>query len=55
MEEFLRELNTYVLKQHIEDGQFLIVESTISRRTYLKYAQMVKEAGFRTVFITGPK
>jgi len=28
-----------------------MVESTISGLTYLKYANMAKEAGFRTVFI----
>ncbi|MGM8228953.1 AAA family ATPase [Cellvibrio sp. ARAG 10.3] len=40
-----------LVKQHIENGQSLIVESTISGSTYLNYAKMAKEAGFRTIFI----
>jgi len=40
-----------LLKQHIQDKQSLMVESTISGTTYLKYAEMAKEAGYRTVFI----
>lgn len=40
-----------LVKKYIDSQQSLMVESTISGSTYLKYARMANEAGFRTVFI----
>lgn len=40
-----------LVRQHISGGQSLMVESTISGATYLKYVRMAKAADFRTVFI----
>lgn len=40
-----------LVKQHIENEQSFMVESTISGSTYLKYARLAKAAGFRTTFI----
>ena len=40
-----------LVKGHIGEGRSLMVESTISGLTYLKYFKMAKEASYRTVFI----
>lgn len=40
-----------LVNKHIVDKQSFMVESTISGKAYLKYAELAKSAGFRTVFI----
>lgn len=40
-----------LVRSHIDNDRPFLVESTISGRSYLRYAQLAREAGFRTIFI----
>lgn len=40
-----------LVRSYIDGGRPFLVESTISGRSYLRYAQVATEAGFRTIFI----